>query len=58
MQAVVMPGFWQWGNGGDLRLKTPTHEEDVHRFLIDGIKVKALAKLTDEEKEVLGLQEK
>jgi len=54
-KAVKMDGFWNWGGGGNI-YRIRTGKEDVHRFLEDGIREKALAKLTDEEIKVLGIK--
>lgn len=52
--AVNLKGFWSWGGGGSI-IMTPG-DEDVAKFINDGVRVKALAKLTSEEKKVLGLE--
>ena len=55
--AISLPRFWTWGGGGRILAVSimESKKEEVRLFLEEGIKEKALAKLTDEEKEVLGL---
>ena len=57
--AVDLPSFWTWGGGGRITKAEPViasaEAEAVAGFLTDGVKEKALAKLTEEEKAALGL---
>jgi len=57
--AIELPNFWTWGAGGRIFTGKPTmasaEAEAVAGFITDGVKEKALAKLTEEEKEALGL---
>jgi hypothetical protein len=55
-EAIELPNFWTWGAGGTISLaKHISPKEEVRMFLEEGIRETALAKLTDEEKEILGL---
>jgi len=57
--AIDLPNFWTWGAGGSITEKKPLiaskEAEAVASFITDGVKEKALAKLTNEEKKILGL---
>lgn len=61
--AIDMPGFWTWGGGGriiatdDVRSGTLASKEarQLAKWINDGVRERALNKLTDEEKRVLGL---
>jgi hypothetical protein len=56
--AIDMPGFWTWGAGGRILLQGngPSPEAlKVSEWINEGVREKALNKLTDEEKRVLGL---
>ena len=57
--AIDLPSFWTWGAGGKITATEPVMAsqklEDVASFITDGVKEKALEKLTEEEKEALGL---
>ena len=57
--AVELPKFWTWGGGGRIFTGKPVMSsaaaQKMKEFLTDGVKEKALAKLTEEEKAALGL---
>lgn len=57
--AIELPDFWTWGGGGRITAGQPVmasqEAEAVAGFITDGVKEKALAKLTEEEKQILGL---
>lgn len=54
--AVELRNFWTRGNGGDILKTSIANTEDVVKFMIKGVREKALAKLTNEEKRALGLE--
>ena len=59
--AIELPNFWTWGGGGSIFLDKPAIAspklEEVAEWINEGVREKALNKLTDEEKRVLGLIE-
>lgn len=56
--AIDLPNFWTWGGGGKLIKQNTKFDvtEDVAKFITTGIRERALAKLTAEEKQALGLE--
>lgn len=57
--AISLPNFWTWGGGGSILASEPVMAspklEAVAEFITNGVREKALAKLTTEEIEALGL---
>lgn len=54
--AVNLEGFWTNSVPGSILLSEIIEKEDVSEFLKEGIRQRALSKLTNEEKQILGLE--